>query len=117
MDAYVADPHCGFACSTATWIEVLDALGRIAIPDLQRRIRKDLPIYIFSGARDAANGNTSGLVQLLGAYQRAGLREVSHRFYEGARHEVLNETNRDEVTRDLLSFLDQKVLCDARSTS
>ena len=117
VDAYVADSHCGFPCSTATWIEVLDALGRIALPDLQRRIRKDLPIYIFSGARDAANGNTSGLVQLLGAYQRVGLREVSHRFYEGARHEVLNETNRDEVTRDLLSFLDQKVLCDARSTS
>jgi alpha-beta hydrolase superfamily lysophospholipase len=117
VDAYVADPHCGFPCSTATWIEVLDALGRIATPNLQRRIRKDLPIYIFSGARDAANGNTQGLVQLLGAYQRAGLREVSHRFYEGARHEVLNETNRDEVTRDLLSFLDRKVLCDARSTS
>lgn len=109
VDKYVNDPLCGFPCSTTTWVELLDALARIATPSLQARIRKDLPLYVFSGALDAANEKTRGLRQLLGAYERAGLRDVTHKFYEGARHETLNETNRDEVTADLLAWLDKKI--------
>ncbi len=109
VDAYVADPLCGFDCSTTTWIGVLDALARIADPELQARIRPDLPLYVVAGAQDPASDETAGLERLLAAYARAGLRDVTHRFYEGARHEVLNETNRDEVTRDLLDWVDAKV--------
>lgn len=105
VDAYVADPLCGFACSTSTWIGLLDALARIARPDLQRRIRPNLPMYIVAGKEDPASDETAGLERLLTAYGAAGLRDVTHRFYEGARHEVLNETNRDEVTRDLIDWL------------
>jgi alpha-beta hydrolase superfamily lysophospholipase len=47
--------------------------------------------------------------QLLFAYQQAGLREVSHRFYPGARHESLNDTNRAEVIADLLGWLSRKL--------
>jgi len=109
VDAYVADPHCGFPCSTSTWIELLDALGRIAKPELQQRIKKTLPVYVFAGAEDPSNERTKGVRKLLGAYARAGLRDVTHKFYEGARHETLNETNRDEVTGDLLAWLDAKL--------
>jgi alpha-beta hydrolase superfamily lysophospholipase len=105
VDAYVADELCGFPCSTTTWILVLDALARIARPELQMRVRKDLPVYVFSGARDPANDETRGVQQLIEAYGRAGLTRVTHRFYEGARHETLNETNRDEVTADLVRWL------------
>lgn len=109
VDKYVADPLCGFPCSTTTWIGLLDALSRIATPSLQARIRKDLPVYLFSGALDPSNDKTRGLAQLIGAYSRSGIRDVTHRFYEGARHETLNETNRDEVTRDLLAWIDEKI--------
>jgi alpha-beta hydrolase superfamily lysophospholipase len=34
---------------------------------------------------------------------------VTHRFYEGARHELVNETNRDEVTRDVIAWIDRVV--------
>ncbi len=110
VDAYVNDPLCGFDCSTATWIEVLDALARIADPALQSRIKKTLPIYVFAGKEDPASDRTKGIQQLLGAYGRAGLTDVTHHFYDGARHETLNETNRDEVTADLCRWLDAKVL-------
>lgn len=105
VDLYVRDPLCGFDCSTATWIEVLDALARIAEPERQARIRKDLPLYVITGAEDAANELGKGVRRLLAAYQRAGLVEVSSRFYQGARHELFNETNRDEVTRELVAWL------------
>ncbi|MBL9026575.1 MAG: alpha/beta hydrolase [Myxococcales bacterium] len=109
VDAYVEDPLCGFDCSTTTWVGLLDALDRIAAPEHQARIRKDLPVYIFAGSEDMASNRTKGLEQLLGAYRAAGLTDVTHRFYPGARHETLNETNRDEVTRDLIAWLDRKL--------
>lgn len=109
VDLYVDDPLCGFDCTTATWIEILDALGRIASPEKQARIRKDLPLYVITGAEDPANDKGRGVRQLLASYQRAGLVDVTSRFYEGARHELLNETNRDEVTRELVAWLEKKL--------
>ena len=46
-----------------------------------------------------------GLPSLLAAYRDAGISRVTHRFYDGARHELLNETNRDEVTADTLAWM------------
>ena len=106
VDKYVADPLCGFAVTTTLWVDVLDALGAIARPERQARIPKDLPIYVFSGSEDPVSEKTKSLEQLLAAYRLAGIRDVAHRFYPGARHETLNETNRDEVTRDLITWLD-----------
>jgi alpha-beta hydrolase superfamily lysophospholipase len=109
VDAYAKDPLCGFECTTSTWVEVLDALARIATPGLQSKIRRDLPIFIVTGAEDPANDRGAGVKQLLGAYARAGVVDVTSRFYEGARHELFNETNRDEVTADVIGWLDKRL--------
>jgi alpha-beta hydrolase superfamily lysophospholipase len=103
VDAYVADPYCGFPFSTQLAIDVLDALPGLIIPERLARIRKDLPIYIFSGERDPVGANVKGLIDAL---KSAGFTQVTTRIYPGARHETLNETNRDEVTRDLIAWLD-----------
>jgi len=107
VDKYVADPLCGFVATTQNWIDLLDALPEIAKPDRQALIPKQLPIHIISGSADPVSDGTKRLQQLLAAYRAAGLERVTHRFYEGARHELFNETNRDEVTRDLLAWLDE----------
>lgn len=107
VDKYVADPLCGFPCSVQLWIDLLDALGRIADPALQARVPKHLPIYVIAGTRDPVSTNSAGLKQLLDAYAAAGLGRVDHRFFAGARHELFNETNRDEVTADLVAWLDR----------
>jgi alpha-beta hydrolase superfamily lysophospholipase len=109
VDKYVADPLCGFSCSTALWVDLLDALSAIARPAAQARIPKELPIYVFSGSEDPVGERTKSVQQLLGAYQRAGLTRVTSRFYPGGRHEMLNETNREEVTRDLVAWLGENL--------
>ena len=106
VDKYAADPLCGFQASVQLWIDLLDALGGIAKPARQARIPKRLPVYVIAGARDPVSANTKGLRQLLAAYRAAGLERVTHRFYPEARHELFNEVNRDEVTRDLIAWLD-----------
>ncbi|MEZ4295331.1 MAG: alpha/beta hydrolase [Polyangiaceae bacterium] len=109
VDKYVADPHCGFECTTTTWIEMLDALAELARPRNQERIRKDLPVYVIAGSEDPVSEKTKGLTQLLRAYGKAGLTDVTHHFYPGARHEIFNEINREEVVHELLVWLSDKV--------
>lgn len=109
VDKYAADPRCGFACTTQLWIDLLDALPELARRENQARVPKDLPVYVFAGGEDPVSNRTRGLAQLLDAYKHAGMRDVTHRFYAGARHETLNEVNRDEVIRDVLAWVGAKV--------
>ena len=101
VDAYVADPLCGFEFTVQLAVDLLDALGPLLKPERLARIRKDLPVYIFSGSDDPVGANLQALAD---AYRAAGLTHVDMRFYPGARHETLNETNRDEVVSDLVRW-------------
>jgi alpha-beta hydrolase superfamily lysophospholipase len=103
VDKYVADPLCGFGSTAQLYIDLLAALGEIATPARRARIPKQLPIYIFNGSRDPVATNIG---QLLDAYRASGLENVTYRTYRDGRHESLNEINRDEVTRDLMTWLD-----------
>ena len=109
VDAYIADPLCGFGISTESWVGLLDALGPIADPFRQRRIPADLPIYIVGGGEDPVSEKAKGLRQLKKAYDDAGLKDVTLSIHEGARHEILNETNRDEVLAELLTWVTTKL--------
>jgi alpha-beta hydrolase superfamily lysophospholipase len=103
VDAFVADPLCGFPFTTQLAIDVLDALPRVTSRKSLAAIRKDLPILVISGERDPVGSNLQGLIADLKA---AGFARLTTRIYPGARHEPFNETNRDEATRDLLAWLD-----------
>jgi alpha-beta hydrolase superfamily lysophospholipase len=103
VDKYIADPLCGFVSSAQLYIDMLGGAIAAAKPSCQAGIPKALPIYIFNGSRDPVSGNVG---QLLAAYRAAGLKNVVHRVYPEARHETLNEINREEVTGDLIAWLD-----------
>jgi alpha-beta hydrolase superfamily lysophospholipase len=79
--------------------------ARLADPALLAGIRKDLPILIASGDADPLAGG-GALVQLLGQrYRDAGIVDVAVTLYTAARHEILNETNRGQVTADIIAWL------------
>ena len=103
VDAFVADPFCGIPFTTQLAIDVLDALPRVTSRESLAPIRKNLPIYVFSGERDPVGANIQGLI---GDLKAAGFTRLTTRIYPGARHEMLNEVNRDEATRDLIAWLD-----------
>ncbi len=105
VDKYIADPLCGFPFPVQLAADILDAVGPIASPTTVARVPKSLPIYIFSGARDPVGANLKGLID---AYRGAGL-DVTVKIYPDARHETLNEINRDGVTADLIGWLDKTV--------
>lgn len=103
VDAYVADPLCGFACTTQFWIDVLDALPALAKEKNRDRVPEPLPVLIFSGDADPVGVNLSELVK---GYRGNGMTNVAVKFYPGGRHEMLNEINRDEVQADVLAWIE-----------
>jgi alpha-beta hydrolase superfamily lysophospholipase len=106
VDRYAADPLCGaFRASAQMSIDILDGIREIARPRRQARIPKPLPVFILAGMRDPVGGDGRGVDRLLAKYADAGLARVSYCFYPGARHELFNETNRDQVTHDLIRWL------------
>jgi alpha-beta hydrolase superfamily lysophospholipase len=74
-------------------------------PDVEARIPKDVPVHIIVGEQDPVGDNTKNVMALIERYRALGLTRVTYKFYPEARHELLNETNRDEVQKDLLAWL------------
>ncbi|HKU37946.1 MAG TPA: alpha/beta hydrolase [Polyangiales bacterium] len=105
VDKYVADPLCGFDTSVQGWLDLFQGLLRIRSSQRQRGIPAQLPIYIFSGAADPVGDHGKGPKRLAKQYAAAGLKRVTLKLYASARHELFNETNRDQVTQDLIDWL------------
>lgn len=104
VDKYVADEACGFAADPFVGI---DTLRRTADPRALDAVRPDLPILLVSGTDDPIAGGGAAVELVAQRYRDHGVSDVEVRLYPGARHEVLNETNRDEVTADILRFLER----------
>jgi alpha-beta hydrolase superfamily lysophospholipase len=105
VDAYVADPLCGFGYDVPAAKAVFAGACDAANPDKVARIGHNLPIYVVVGDQDPVGDQLARVHALVGRYRNAGLTDVTLRVYSGARHEVFNETNRDEVVGDLLAWL------------
>jgi alpha-beta hydrolase superfamily lysophospholipase len=102
---YVNDPLCGQPFGNELTRDFFRGLSRMRAPEVEARIPKDVPIHIIGGDQDPVGENTKGVMALIDRYHALGLTRVSYKFYPQARHELLNETNRDEVQNDLLVWL------------
>jgi alpha-beta hydrolase superfamily lysophospholipase len=107
VDAYVADPLCGFGLDAEAARQMFAGARAVADPAELANIRPDLPLYIAVGEQDPVNGGLTLLTPLLDRLKDAGLTDVTSVTYPDARHEILNETNRDEVIGALVSWLDR----------
>jgi alpha-beta hydrolase superfamily lysophospholipase len=110
VDAYVADPMCGDnAPPTYGFIaEMMDTAVAAMQPEAIARIPTRVPVLLVTGARDVASADGANVRELEARFRAAGL-DVDARYYADARHELLNELNRDEVTADIVGWLDAHV--------
>lgn len=109
VDAYVVDPACGFGVDVEGMRQMLSEAPALSDPQRLSAIRSDLPIHLFSGTADPIAGEGALVQMVADRYRQAGVSEVTVELYPDARHETLNETNRDEVTAHLITWLDQVV--------
>lgn len=106
VDRYINDPLCGFICTTQLWIDLLGGLQQITPTDNLAQIDNELPILVIGGEHDPVSQGKR-LRDLAQALGHAGLKAVELKIYPGGRHELLNESNRDEVTTYLIHWLEQ----------
>lgn len=108
VDAYIADPLCGFEVEDRAMGSVFEQAGGAYRDPRLARVRKNLPILIISGERDPVVGPDQAFTRaLIDSYRAAGLTNIEHRVWAGGRHEMFNETCRDEVETELIAWLDR----------
>ena len=109
VDKYIADPLCGFVAKVSLYRDMM--LGVRFVTDQKNidRMNKEAPIYFMSGEMDPVGDYGVGVQRARDAFLAAGVKDVSMKLYPGGRHEMLNETNRDEVMADILAWIEEKL--------
>lgn len=108
VDAYVADPYCGFRCSASLWAGLLKSGAVLLDAERLARIPSALPVLLIAGSEDPVCEGGRGTHLLAEHYRRRGLADVTTLIYEQARHELLNETCREAVTTDVLDWMSER---------
>lgn len=106
--AFLADPLC-FEANILKLFGLGDGLRLYGTP--AAGLAPEVPILIVSGEQDPLTRG-DGLRRLADAYRARGVRDVTLRLYPDARHETLNETNREEVYADLVTWLTDRLAGD-----
>lgn len=105
VQKYIDDDACGFVVATGSLMDLFEGSAKNMQPDVLANIPKSLPVYVFSGTEDPVHSEQKDINRMLQAFYDQGLSKIEVKWYPGGRHEMFNETNREEVISDLLAWL------------
>ena len=106
VDKYIADPLCGGPFTAGLWRDLTALLMRLGSDEAINRVPSDLPILITGGSDDPVGGE-DGMGELALHLAQTSHSRIKVKIYSQGRHEMLNETNRDEVTSDWLDWINE----------
>jgi alpha-beta hydrolase superfamily lysophospholipase len=109
VDAYIADALSGNLPSAGFFRDLAILLNTIHKKELMERIRQDLPVYVFCGNADPVGDMGKSPTALINAYRALGVKDLEFTLYPGARHELLNEINREEAIENLRNWICQHI--------
>lgn len=110
VDAYIADPMCGFVTSCGLLRDMVGGVAQIQKQEHLALMNKDLPVLFLSGGDDPVGAYGKGVRQTAEAFSAAGMRDVTTKIFPLCRHEVLNEINRAEVFRTVNIWIRENFL-------
>lgn len=104
--AYIQDEHCGGVFSTSFYKDLVDA--SIFVNDIHQiaKMNRKTPVFFISGSEDPVGGKV--IKEISSKMNRKGIRS-EYKLYEGSRHEILNEINKEDVYRDVVDWLDKNM--------
>lgn len=110
VDLYVNDPYCGGVFTTGFFLDFFSGLNEMFKTENTKKIPKELPMYIFSGELDPVGGKQGAMVKkTFKIYKNAGIKDIEIKLYPEARHEMLNETNKEDVYNDVIQWFNKKL--------
>ena len=105
VNSYIEDPMCGFLFTLNGFYTLFSLIDRLYIDRNLTLMPKKLPIYIASGSEDPVSNYGKDVARLYEDYQKMGMKNVTFRLYEGDRHEILNELDKETIYEDIFLFL------------
>jgi alpha-beta hydrolase superfamily lysophospholipase len=117
VNAYVADPLCGFSATVSMWLDLMVLSRQGGDAERLARLPKDLPIYLVGGGEDPATANGEDMLWLEKRLGKAGARRVTTIIYRNMRHETLNEIGRNEAMLNFAAWLDAALERNVRRAS
>ena len=108
VDRFLNNPRCDFIFTAGAYRDFFHEIRAAEEAELVGYVPKNIPYLILSGDKDPVGENGKGVKKLAALYQKIGVQNVNMKLYPGARHEVLNEVNREEVFGDILGWLSEK---------
>lgn len=109
VDQYIADDYCGFLFSAQGMNDLVKLNIAANTDDWYKNLSTDLPILVVSGAEDPVSEYGKGINEIKDKLANTGHYNATVKLYDGARHEILNEINKQEVYADILAWLDSTV--------
>ena len=109
VQMYDSDKWCGFPLKTSFYCDMTGALCKIHKKSNMEKIEKELPIYLLFGAEDPVGTYGKTVKELAECYKKLGIKNVTVKEYPDDRHEILNETDKETVEKDIIGYLDQIV--------
>jgi alpha-beta hydrolase superfamily lysophospholipase len=104
VDAYIADPLCGWGASVSMWLDIFDLIFMGADDRNFAGVRRDLPFHLVGGQEDPATTGGKAVRNLDARLRRLGFSDIVTRIYPDTRHESLNEINRETVMADFVKW-------------
>lgn len=99
-------PYANIPFNVGFYFDFINALKDRNAKNNIEKIPKDLPIFFLSGGEDPLSDNGNGIKELFNIYKEQRLKDISFNIYEGKRHSILRETNRNLVFKDVLHWID-----------
>ncbi len=107
VDKYVNDLFCGTIFTAGFYNDLLGGLLYVNDQTEINKTNEGLPVYLISGGKDPVSENGKGVTEVYEKYKKAAVKDVEIKLYPEARHEILNETNKDEVYNDIFNWLEK----------
>ncbi len=109
VDAYIADPLCGFMFTVGGYSTLLDLTAECVTPACAAKVPKELPLLLVAGDGDPVGDMGKGVQAAAQLYRDAGVDSVECKLYEGMRHEIHNEIGHEGVYDDVASWIESKI--------
>lgn len=102
---YYADPRCTYRFTVNGYYGLMEAVYFDNQTENISRMPKTLPVFLVSGADDPVGNCSVGVKMVYDKFKSVGIQDLTYKLYETDRHEILNETDRETVYKDICAWL------------
>ncbi len=107
VEKYFHDPYCTFLFTLNAYKGLVEATKYACSKECVNKMRKGIPLLVVSGDADPVGNLGEGTKAAAEALKAAGIKDVTLKLYQGDRHEILNELDREQVYEDIFNWLEE----------